>query len=246
MSKKILIVDDNEDLRSEIKDFLDEYETLEAQTGEGALAVLCRAHDIGLVILDVMMPGMSGLDALFEIKKNDPHVKVIILTGHSSKDVAIEALKLRADDYIEKPIDIRKFREAVESLMGMHAPEPEICSLDIKGKMLRVKKFIENNRFKKVGLHEAADCVRMSPKYLSRVFKKEMKVGFNKYKLQVKLDQAKDLLTKSGYTVSQISDKLGYENAESFIRQFKKAVRKTPAQYRKDGSRITMIVKKVK
>ncbi|MBF0572032.1 MAG: response regulator [Candidatus Omnitrophica bacterium] len=233
MSKKILVVDDNDDLRAEIRDFLDTYEIFEASSGEAALAILRRANDISLVILDVMMTGISGLDVLSEIKGKDPKVGVIILTGHSSKDVAIEALKLRADDYIEKPINIERFHEAVERMMAIHNGEPEISSLDIKGKMLKVKNFIEANRFKKIGLNDASDLVKLSPKYLSRGFKEHMKIGFNEYKLQVKIKQAKEILLKTGYTVNQISEKLGYENAESFIRQFKKIVRNTPAQYRK-------------
>ena len=233
MSKQILIVDDNEDLRHEIRDFLDTYDMIEAASGEQALAILRRANDIALVILDVMMPGISGLDVLTEIKKKDSKVGVIMLTGHSSKDVAIEALKSRADDYIEKPINIPRFREAVERMMAQHAGDPEISSLDLKGKMQKVKSFIEQNKFKKISLEDAADVVRLSSKYLSRVFKEQMDVGFNEYKLKIKIGQSQELLLKSGHTVDQISEKLGYENTESFIRQFKKIVGETPAQYRK-------------
>ncbi|MBF0484079.1 MAG: response regulator [Candidatus Omnitrophica bacterium] len=232
MSKKILVVDDNEDLRKELKDFLEDYDVLEAASGEAALVILRRANDLGLIILDVMMPGISGIDVLQEIRRTDPNLGVIILTGHSSKDVAIDALKAHADDYIEKPINIKKLQDAVERLIASKSGEPEISSLDLMGKLNKVKRFIESNCYKKIGLTEAADLVRMSPKYLSRVFSEHMKVGFNEYKLKIKMREAKKLLTSTGYTVNQITEKLGYENSESFICQFKKFEKDTPAQYR--------------
>ncbi len=234
MTKRILIVDDNEDLRSELRSFLEDYEVQEASTGEEALRVLKNAHSIGLVILDVMMPGISGLDVLQELRRTDRSLGVIILTGHSSKDVAIDALRSHADDYIEKPIDIRRLQSAVRRILAVQDGEPDLSSLDLRGRLEQVKRFIEDNRFKKSHLTDAASAVCMSPKYLSRVFKQHIGMGFNEYKLIVKIQASKKLLSKSGYTVNQISEKLGYENAESFIRQFKKLTKTTPSLYRKN------------
>jgi two-component system, response regulator YesN len=233
MSKKVLIVDDNEDLRNELREFLEGHEVGEAASGEAALAILRRANDIGLVILDVMMPGISGIDVLQEIRKTDPALGVIILTGHSSKDIAIEALKAHADDYIEKPINIKKLQYAVDRLIAEQNGEPELSAMDLLGKLNKIKRFIEANCYKKTHLEDAAAVVCLSPKYLSRVFRQQMKVGFNEYKLEVKMREAKKLLVKCGYTINQIAVKLGYENPESFIRQFKKNSRYTPAQYRR-------------
>lgn len=232
MADKVLIVDDDEDLRGELRDLLEGYETIEASSGEEALKLLGKAHEVGLVILDVMMPGINGLDALTEIKKKDPSLRIIILTGHSSKDVAIEALKNRADDYLEKPLDVNKIKLAVEKMIGEARGENDIGSLDLKGKVERVKKFIERNCCKKTGLNEAASAVCLSPKYLSRVFKQYCRTGFNGYKLKIKMQKAAELLNKSSLNINQISDKLGYENVESFIRQFKKFSRLTPSAFR--------------
>ncbi|MFH1640502.1 MAG: AraC family transcriptional regulator, partial [Candidatus Omnitrophota bacterium] len=72
-------------------------------------------------------------------------------------------------------------------------------------------------------------------------FKEYTKEGFNGYRLRFKIEEAKNLLIKTGYTVEQISEKLGYENPESFIRQFKKITKKTPSVFRrkqKDNKRI--------
>lgn len=232
MPQKILIVDDHEDLRASLREFLEDYTIFEATNGEEALKILRRANDINLVILDVMMPGISGLDVLSELKKKEPNLGVIILTGHSSKDVAIEALKSHADDYIEKPINIKKLQEAVEKIMAHQSGEPDADSLDIEGKIKKVKKFLNDNCYKKIGLIDATNAVNLSPKYLSRAFKQYMKMGFNEYKLMVKIEKGKELLIKSGYTISQIATKLGYENSESFFRQFKKITGYAPTNYR--------------
>ncbi len=74
-------------------------------SGEAALEQL-KVAPADIVVLDVRMPGMSGLDALREIKSNYPLVEVIMLTGHASVEVAIEGMDIGAFDYLMKPIDI--------------------------------------------------------------------------------------------------------------------------------------------
>ena len=74
-------------------------------SGESALEQL-QAGPADIVVLDVKMPGMSGLDVLREIKKRYPRTEVIMLTGHASMEVAIEGMDIGAFDYLMKPIDI--------------------------------------------------------------------------------------------------------------------------------------------
>jgi len=233
MADRILIVDDDKELRSELKDFLEGYEVLEAPDGEAALKLLRRANDVRLVILDVRMPGMNGLDVLTEIKKTDPDLMTIVSTGYSSKDVAIEALKGKADDYMEKPLDFEKLGRSIESLIGVDTSNIIEEGQGSGAKIARVRRFVEKNWYKKITLDDVADEVCLSPKYLSRIFKLYTKKGFSNFKLELKMGNAKDLLKKSGYNINQISERLGYENTESFIRQFKKMVGCTPAEYRK-------------
>lgn len=233
MPDKILLVDDDYDFRIELKDALEGYQISDASSGQEALRILKRANDIGVVVLDVMMPGLSGLDVLAELKKTDPQLGIIILTGHSSKDVAIEALKARADDYAEKPVDITQLKETIDRLLETRQGKGKIETGDIKGKIEKVRQFVEQNCFKKISLKEAAETVCLSPKYLSRIFKEHAKIGFSDFKLRIKIGKAKELLKKSANNINQISDKLGYENTESFIRQFKKLTGKTPCEFRK-------------
>ncbi len=232
-SLKILLVDDDEDLRSELRDFLEGYDIIEASDGNTALNLLKKANNIDMVILDIIMPGLNGIDVLKEIKKIDSNISVVMLTGHSSKNVAIEALKGRADDYVEKPLDFIKLKNIIDKLFEPKKGEGNIDTTDIKGKIEKIKHFIERNCFKKIFLKDVSDIVFLSPKYLSRIFKEYTGTNFNEYKLKVKTEKAKELLTKTGCNINQIADKLGYENTESFIRQFKKITNLTPTEYRK-------------
>jgi DNA-binding NtrC family response regulator len=84
--------------------------------GQEAIETLEKGRDIEVVILDVKMPGMDGIEVLREIKKRHPLVEVIMLTGYATVESAIEGMKLGAFDYLMKPCDIEqlisKVREA--------------------------------------------------------------------------------------------------------------------------------------
>jgi len=74
-------------------------------SGEDAIAYLDR-NEVDVVVLDVKMPGMDGIETLREVKKKFPLTEVIMLTGHASMEVAIEGMELGAFDYLMKPIDL--------------------------------------------------------------------------------------------------------------------------------------------
>ena len=232
MPYNILLVDDDSEFREEFCDFLEDYEVIEASNGEEALDILRKPNEVDLVILDVMMPGKRGTDVLREIKAMSPDLKVIILTGYSSKDVAVKALKGRADEYIEKPPHPFRTKEIIDRLLESAGGGEEGIDGDMEGKIQRVKTFVERNYHKKVRLEDAAERVYLSPKYLSRVFREVTGKRFSDYRLEVKTEKAKEILAGTGKSVSQISDELGYLNTESFIRIFKKFTDLTPTAYR--------------
>ena len=231
MPNKILLVDDDRGFREEFKEFLETYEVVEAGNGEEALRILKRPNEIDLVILDVNMPGAKGTEVLKDIKAIDPDLGIIILTGHSSEDVAIEALKGRADDYLEKPLDVDDTKRVIEKLLESKAGKP--TAEGVTDKIEKVKRFMERNCYKKVCLKDAAEAVSLSPKYLSRIFKENIGVGFNEYRLKVKMREAKALLENTGMNIDQIAYKIGYQNTESFTRLFKELAGQTPTEYRK-------------
>ena len=116
---KIMLVDDEERFLSTTKKLLLKkgLEVLTAASGPEALEML-RTHNIHVVILDVKMPGMDGMETLKAIKHTYPLVEVIMLTGHATVESAIDGLKSGAMDYLMKPADmedlISKAEEAFE------------------------------------------------------------------------------------------------------------------------------------
>lgn len=83
------------------------------KSGEEALELLDQ-HPMDVVVLDVRMPGMDGIEALKEIKRRHPLIEVIMLTGHASVEVAVQGMELGAFDYLMKPIDIDELLYKVE------------------------------------------------------------------------------------------------------------------------------------
>jgi len=88
-----------------------------AYSGPEALAVLENTEKVDIVLLDVKMPGMDGIEVLGHIKEHSPLVEVIMLTGHATVDSAVEGLKLGAFDYLMKPCDIKVLMQKVQAAM---------------------------------------------------------------------------------------------------------------------------------
>ena len=129
---KVLMVDDEEQFRATTKKVLDRrgFETIVAKSGEEAIQKLSEAPDV--VVLDVRMPGMDGHQALKEIKKRNPDLPVIMLTGHGALPSAREALVEGAFDYLAKPCDIDilsgKITEACKHGKKGAPPEEKLVS----------------------------------------------------------------------------------------------------------------------
>jgi DNA-binding NtrC family response regulator len=106
---------------------------LTAHSGQEALQVLDQKKSIDVVVLDVKMPGMDGIETLREIKKGYPLVEVVMLTGHATVESAIEGMKLGAFDYLMKPCDIDQLLAKVqEAKTKKTAHEEKIIQARVK------------------------------------------------------------------------------------------------------------------
>jgi len=107
---KLLLVDDEEAFVETMTKRLTkrDFEVLVAFNGNEALNRLQESSSIEVVILDVKMPGMDGIETLREIKRRHPLVEVVMLTGHATVETAIEGMKLGAFDYLMKPCDMEQ------------------------------------------------------------------------------------------------------------------------------------------
>ena len=103
-SKKILICDDEEGIRESLRLILgDHYDLILTDNGEQCLQCLDNNQNIGLVLLDIKMPKVNGLEILKAVKEKRPNLDVIIVTGYKSVEAASEASSLGASGYIVKP-----------------------------------------------------------------------------------------------------------------------------------------------
>jgi len=114
--KQIYVVDDDDNIRELLLRFMDElgYESNSASNGEEALAHL-KSHRPDLLLLDILMPGMSGLDVLQEAMKLYPDLPVIMISGFADEDMAKDALSLGAYDFFLKPFSL----ETVKSVLAV-------------------------------------------------------------------------------------------------------------------------------
>ncbi|RQD60256.1 sigma-54-dependent transcriptional regulator [Desulfonatronovibrio magnus] len=113
---RILLVDDEDRFRKTLKKRISsrDYEVFDAANGIQALEMI-RDDPMDVVVLDVRMPGLSGLETLTEIKNISPETEVIMLTGHASVDPAIEGMKLGAFDYLMKPCDLEDLMVKIQN-----------------------------------------------------------------------------------------------------------------------------------
>jgi len=112
--KKILVVDDDKQMRLDLSEILtmEGYDVDSAGSGEEALELVKR-NDYDIVISDLKMPGMNGMELLAHIKKLKPETRVIMITAYATIESAVEAMRRGASDYISKPFKINEIEVAV-------------------------------------------------------------------------------------------------------------------------------------
>ena len=170
---KILIADDESKIRDELVECLTDegFDCVVASNGEEGLNLLCQDLDITIVLSDIIMPRKSGLEMILDaqsvIDKNRD-LEFIILTGHGGSKEAIEALKLGAIDFLEKPIDLDHLVHVVhraEELVGLkRASRQYEASLeaDVQAKTLEIQKLLDNL---KSAYSESLECLAAAAEY---------------------------------------------------------------------------------
>ncbi len=130
MNERILIIDDEETLSYFLRESLEEngYQAVVAHTAREGLEVVTR-QQIDLVLLDLKLPDGDGLNVLYEIKKADSDLPVIVLTGHAAVESAVQAMKLGAYDYLEKPINLAELSLTASKSLESQAMRREIQRL---------------------------------------------------------------------------------------------------------------------
>ncbi len=129
----ILVVDDEPDIRDLIKDILDDegYQVSTAKNGEAARLALSQ-HRPDLILLDIWMPDIDGITLLKEFKQHDPKLTIVMMSGHGTIETAVEATRLGACDFIEKPLSMAKLLRGVEVALENQTKQSEKQQLEVQ------------------------------------------------------------------------------------------------------------------
>lgn len=124
----MLIVDDEPIIRQLCARALTSFRIIQANDGEEALRLLDK-EPVDIILSDVMMPNLSGLELLRRVKHDQPDQAVILMTGYTEKELILQALKAGADDFISKPLNLLQLRTTVDKVLDKMALRRELSSL---------------------------------------------------------------------------------------------------------------------
>ena len=127
MKRKILVVDDDKEICDILTEMLAEegYQTFSALSGRLALDIVKKKKP-ELVLMDIKMPKMDGIEVLKRIKKIDKEVVVVMITGYGSLDTAKEAMRLGAYDYVTKPFDLDSIKVVIRDALSERKPKRDV------------------------------------------------------------------------------------------------------------------------
>lgn len=254
---RVLIADDERLEREALADLVVrrfEHEAViqTAENGRRAAdtAILWEAD---LILMDIEMPGINGLDAARAVLEQRPECKVIFVTAYSLFQYAHEAMHLGACDYLLKPVDpdeaeaaIRRAIRQIEAgrklaELAPVAPEPAADTAEAEDRnalvMAYVRRYMEDNYMFDLSLDSVSEILHISPAYLSAQFKKYQKMNFLDCLTELRINAAKQLLTDPLRSAAEVASMVGYEDASYFARAFKKRTGMTPTQYRREAAR---------
>lgn len=223
-------------------------------------AVLWGAN---LILMDIEMPGMSGLDAARAVLAQRPSCRVIFVTAYSLFQYAHEAVHLGACDYLLKPVDpdeleasVRRAMRQIETERKLEElaaaqPQPEQTETEEEVEdapeegensqtalvMAHVRRYLEDNYMFDLSLDSVGEILHISPAYLSAQFKKYQKMNFLDCLTELRINAAKELLADPFRSSAEVASMVGYEDASYFARAFKKRTGMTPTQYRRQAGR---------
>ncbi|MDR1932884.1 MAG: response regulator [Spirochaetales bacterium] len=242
---KLLIADDEEIEREAIKMFvlragLPVGEIFETGGGNETVTAALK-HSPDIMILDINMPGISGLDALEKIRGAGCRVKTVISTAYDQFDFAVRALQLGAADFLVKPVKqdilVSCLTHIIEYLDSEVPAVPRTAfaqdsrwgSGDIAAKLMT---YMENNFGKKITLDDIAESCGYSKFHASRIFKAATGKTIIEYLIHIRIKNARQLLAATNHSIKEISAITGFSDPNYFTWTFRKYTNLSPGQYR--------------
>ncbi|MBC5735313.1 response regulator [Flavonifractor sp. DFI.6.63] len=222
-----------------------------ARDGIEATALLNEQH-FDLVITDIKMPRMGGLELATHISSNIPNTDIILLTGYDEFNFARTAIRIGVADYLLKPLRDGELHSILDrlaskrnnsdmngdltkniTLQSQAAVKSDVVAGNPNILIQRVRNYIERHYCEQISLSEVADLMDVNPTYLSSIFESEQGESYSKYVLRLRIERAALLLrTHPVGNISDIATDVGYLSAKHFISVFKKYYGMTPSEFR--------------
>jgi two-component system response regulator YesN len=244
---KIMIVDDEPCILTGIESIItNEFngytEIIKGIDGIDALEKL-KYFTPDLIITDISMPEMTGLELIENVSKSGICSQFIILSGYSDFEYARKAMRYHALDYILKPIDKVELIQLLNGISKNIDKEPDaetsnyLKKDDLKNRysetVTKMLDYINKNYMKDISLDDVAETVNLHPNYASSLFKREMGTCFIHYVNSYRIIKAKSFIERNTeLSLEKIAEMVGYENSCRFIKVFKKYCNITPGEYR--------------
>ena len=250
---KVLIVDDEKYVRMGIKSDTDwaliGCEVVgEASNGLEALEVAENTRP-DLVVSDIRMPKMDGIELAEKLIEKYPNVKVIFLTAYNEFEYARQAVRIGVSDYLLKPFSDGELEGSIQRLLHLH-PNAPASSSELEEQLIPLKKKEEvSNRYVSAAIEyiedhypdsdfslgALAESMSVSEGHISRLFKAETDISINNYLTKYRIKMAMDYLKDVQVKVYEVAEKVGYQDIAYFSNTFKKLVGKTPSDYQSKG-----------
>lgn len=243
--KKLLVIDDSDQIRWFLQHvFNNEYSILEARNGQDGVDLALREIP-DLVLCDVMMPVKDGYTTCREIK-NDPRtaqVPVVMLTAKVESEDVITGIEAGADDYITKPFDVEILRTKINSLMkkreemkrfyATNSSESEehegiVSNSFMDSVIMNIEKHLDDSSFEAKIL---ADSLNMSLPTLYRKIKQYSDLSILELTRNIRLKKAAQLIQTQQYSVQEVAEMVGFNDAATFRKRFTEQYGVTPSQY---------------
>lgn len=244
---ELLVVDDEYEIRNGLCNYFP-WEEIgyrvagQAENGKKALDFIL-SHHVDVILCDIKMPVLSGIELAREIYEKSLNVRIIFLSAYKDFEYAQKALEYKAFNYIVKPTKYNEILTVFSRLkqeLDMEKKEKnagpdkenEEVNLSFHDKIIHTIKAYVTSHYGDATLDSAADLVHLNPFYLSKYFKEKTGENFSDFVLQVKMKKALELLNQVSYKTCDISRLLGYSSPKNFTRTFKRYYGFTPSHYR--------------
>lgn len=251
--KKLLVIDDSDQIRWFLKHvFTNEYQIVEARNGEEGIAC-AQKEQPSLILCDVMMPGKDGFDTCRELKTNmkTSQIPVIMLTAKVESEDVITGIENGADDYITKPFSVEVLRSKIKNLLKQREKLQKyftrsLLSTDLSGQAAAnvmpegeenlfigsvikcIEKHINDPKFEAKVL---ADELCMSLPTLYRKIKQHSDCSILELTRTVRLKKAAELISTQLYSIQEVSEMVGFNDAATFRKRFTEQFGVTPSGY---------------